>query len=293
MNYKNLQEENGEILSVEDEKLSRLIGSLKRVEAPKDFDFHLKARIANAKPSEFQPRFMPVLRYVLPLSVAVFILAFIIFNGAFFVDNQSAPMVAENNSPAPVQAQILPNADLPFAPQVETGSAVLQKPENGTPVEIAIPSKSAPKNKETVVANKSQLIAVKSEKTTTNVLPKADEPEDSGNSRVSASTGTKVITPQGINLNKPAEQAPEIENQGSFSIGQVLSQFFGVETLSENGKLKVKAVKGKSIGDASGVKAGDIIEAIDGAKISETPLNSKTIEVKKITVQRGTETIEI
>ncbi len=54
----------------------QMIEDLPRVDAPKNFDFRVKARIADAKPTNFQPRFFPVLRYVLPLSLAVLILGF-------------------------------------------------------------------------------------------------------------------------------------------------------------------------------------------------------------------------
>ena len=44
-----------EILSADEQKICDLIGRLDQVDCPKDFDFRLKARIANADRKDFQP----------------------------------------------------------------------------------------------------------------------------------------------------------------------------------------------------------------------------------------------
>ena len=41
------------------EEIGRLIGGLKRVEAPKDFDFHVRARIAKGRPVERTRSWLP------------------------------------------------------------------------------------------------------------------------------------------------------------------------------------------------------------------------------------------
>ena len=52
-NLKNKLVEREEILSADEQKISYLIGSLEKVSAPNDFDFRLKARIANAVKQRF------------------------------------------------------------------------------------------------------------------------------------------------------------------------------------------------------------------------------------------------
>ena len=60
MRNKDLQNNaEGEILSVGDVKVQQMIKNLHRVDAPKDFDFRLKARIANAKSPIFSRAFCP------------------------------------------------------------------------------------------------------------------------------------------------------------------------------------------------------------------------------------------
>ena len=86
--FKNKAEEI-ETLNADDEKLRQMLGGLKKVGAPKNFDFHLKARIANAKPEDFRkPLLLPWLRYVLPLCVIVLLAGFAIFNLSFSAGNQ-------------------------------------------------------------------------------------------------------------------------------------------------------------------------------------------------------------
>ncbi len=38
------------------------------IDAPKNFNFTVNARIASRRPADLQPKFLPVLRYVLPFS---------------------------------------------------------------------------------------------------------------------------------------------------------------------------------------------------------------------------------
>ncbi len=83
--------------SGEQTRVWQMIDGLTRVDAPNDFNFRVKARIANAKPHNFQPQFFPVLRYVLPLSVIGLILAFVVFNGIYSLDDKTVSPLAEND----------------------------------------------------------------------------------------------------------------------------------------------------------------------------------------------------
>ncbi len=67
----------------------------------------------------------------------------------------------------------------------------------------------------------------------------------------------------------------------------------GIEIVSENGNRRVKSVKKESVAERSGVKVGDLVEAIDGEKVSGDVVRGKKLEGKQITVLRGTEKVEI
>ncbi len=282
MSNQNLQNKiEDEILSVEDGKIRQMIKSLRKVDAPKDFDFRLKARIANARPSDFQPRFLPALRYVLPSSVVVLIFAFVIFNSVYFPDNQQ---VAEIAPQTPVEKQITLADNFPVMPDLAANNTQTAPNKN-----LAVDVSSPPRNNKTPIINEAKLVASKSlKRAQAETLKK--KMIDNGGSRDIASSSSKVITPKGINLNNTVIIPSNTEN--STSVEQILRQF-GIETALENGKRKVKAVREKSVGETSDVKVGDVIEAVDGEKLTEQPLRAKTIKGKQITVVRDTQRIEI
>jgi len=51
----------------EDESVSKLLGGLKRVDAPNDFDFRVRARIAEGKPEDTTVSWRLAVRYAVPL----------------------------------------------------------------------------------------------------------------------------------------------------------------------------------------------------------------------------------
>ena len=111
-----------EKLSDRQTQIWRMIDGLKPVDAPNDFDFRVKARIAQGKPSDFKaPGFLPILRYVLPLSVVVVLCSLFVFNSAYF---SGASEIAQKTIEIPNVGAVLPvNASstdqLLFAPPNE------------------------------------------------------------------------------------------------------------------------------------------------------------------------------
>ncbi|MGI8639804.1 MAG: PDZ domain-containing protein [Pyrinomonadaceae bacterium] len=287
MSNQNLQNKiEDEILSVEDGKLRQMIKSLRRVNAPKDFDFRLKARIANTQPNEFQPRFLPVLRYVLPLSVVVLVFTFVIINGVYFADNKQ---IAETVPQTPIENKITPTNDSQIAPP-DLIKVPVQSAPNSDFADLNQP-KIQLKSKETIPVREPKFVVVKFPKKPQTELPKK-KIIDGGGSRDSAVSPPIIITPNGIPSNDTVGISPNTENANSKTAEQILLPL-GIETVSENGKLRIKTVKRKSIAERSGVQVGDLIEAIDGEKLSDGTIRTKTIEGKQITVVRGTEKIKI
>ncbi|HXG86070.1 MAG TPA: PDZ domain-containing protein [Pyrinomonadaceae bacterium] len=277
--------EDREILSAEDEKIRGFLGNLKRVEAPKDFDFRVKARIAQHSRAGFQPRFLPVLRYVLPLGLILLFSAAFVFNSVYFSDTVNVPQVAENDSPV----EIKKDAGTSPANRIETTDAAALPEDETTAAAVTdsnIPKKRDEKN---VPA---RFIAVKSVKNT-KTSPKKSTSEISGGSRLSASTAPKqIITPPGINPNQTVQKSPNPANTKSLTAKEVLSQL-GVESVFEDESWKVLSVRQNSPAERSGVKTGDAVQAIDGERLTDKPLRNKTIEGKNLTVRRGADKIEI
>ena len=285
MNY--LPNKDGEILSLEDEKLRKMIGDLKRIDAPKDFDFRLKARMAKEKPTDFKPRFLPVLRYVLPLSAILVIFAFVILNGLYFPDSQAVSQV-EEVTPKPT----IEKGSLPIIQVANVSNAA----KDGESVVEVLPIKQEPAKVEKNVkpsVNETQFIVVKSP----TVIPKKNlavkevKDENGGGSRDSASSSPINILPN-VNLNSTPQTLSNTENLPFLNAQEILSQL-GIEASFSDASWKVKSVKQYSLAENSGVQIGDVVEAIDGEKLSDKPLLSKSIAGKKLTIRRGAEKIEI
>lgn len=291
MNYQNLPNNDGEILSLEDEQVRQMIGDLKRIDAPKDFDFRLKGRIAKTKSSDFKPRFLPMLRYVLPLVAILVISGFVVLNGLYFPDSQAVSQVAEDIPQMNIEQKVAPVAPFEEVANVSNPAKdeklfAADSPTKPEPAKTAKEVKSS--------ANETQFVAVRPRSTVPkkNLIVKEKKDDNGGGSRDSASSVSPIITPKGINLNTTPENSSNPENKQPLNAQEVLSQL-GIEANFTNPGWMVKSVKQHSLAESSGVKVGDVVEAIDGEKLSDKLLNVKTIQVKKIMVLRGAEKIEI
>ncbi|MET0754382.1 MAG: hypothetical protein ABWZ66_13450 [Pyrinomonadaceae bacterium] len=273
MSNKNFPLGEKEILSGDEEKICELLGNLQRVDAPKDFDFQLKARIANAKPQDFRaaPRLFPILRYAAPLGLAIIVLAVVVINGLYSFDNNSVPTVAGNYVQKPAA-----NVNFPIVNQPNTVEIAETTPSaKDTEIFPAIAVNSA-KPEKRIFSRDSELAG--------NIKkPKNSEaqPKNNGGSLVQSSGNPSVLLPNGFNPNN------------SYSVKEILS-INGIEADFSNKKWKVKSVAQNSIAERSGVKANDVIEAINDRKLSaETVASEGRLNVNKLTVARGREKIEI
>lgn len=252
-----------------------MIDDFQPVAAPTDFDFHVKARIARAKPSDFQkPAFLPILRYVLPLSVVVLLLGIFVFNlGIFSAATNDSPIAQVETITPTIKNELPLNVSLAnqlaFAPSESNKTVAAPKViGEGSLVPQDIPQSS--KNDRNTKIETADLLFNKS--------PKSKyKDEQGGGSRVSALTPVIPVLPVGINLNGNTANAPKIEAPKSLSDEQRLD-FLGIKTAVENGKRMVKSLEKDKSGEISGVKVGDVIEKVSG---------------NTLTIQRGTENLEI
>lgn len=251
MTDKNLQE----ILSGEDEKVRQMLGDLKRVEAPKDFYFRLKARIAAADAKDLAPRSFPALRIAAPLGLAIIILAAFVAIGLYSVDKNSVPQVAEGDVPMPNA-----NKDKPK----EEFAAANSQPEN-----VLLPSV------EKEIRTKDSELAADVNR------PKKDAPQNNGGSLDKAAKDPNIILPKGF------------ESKGSFPVKDVL-EIIGIEASFSGEKWKVRSVMPNSRAERAGVKNADIIEAINEVKLRAETIDINGAFVgNTLTVVRGGKKIEI
>ena len=76
--------------SYEQNRVWEMLGGLGQIEAPGNFNFGVKARIANAKTGDYQTQtgFFPALRYIMPLGFVIVLLSFVALSGLYFVGTQ-------------------------------------------------------------------------------------------------------------------------------------------------------------------------------------------------------------
>lgn len=275
MIYKNIPNSDHEILSSEDEKLRNMIGNLKRIDAPKNFEMRLKARIAGTASNNFQPRFLPVLRYVLPLSTILVIFAFVILNGLYFPENQTVSQITPEAPQLQIEQNLLP-VDR-FERTADTSGTDKELIEE-TPINQA-------EQAQIKKAVKPQFIAAASPVSSSRKNPvKKEKKDDGGGSRDSALSVPPInLTPKGITLNSPVATTLKPLNAQ-----EILSQL-GIEAVFTNAGCNVKSVSQETLG----VKVGDVIESIDGEKLTDKLLYTNVGALKKLMVLRGAEKIEI
>lgn len=259
----------------------QMIDALNQVNAPNNFDFRVKARIANTRPKDFQAtRFLPALRYVLPTAIIILLVGFIAFNSSYFSSSQSGGQIAVTNTSMPITKN-----DFSARPSDESQIAATNAPPSaGENSKANVPPANV---KPTSVTKQTDFLAVKSfPKSLPRTAQDKGKKIKEGSIDISVTPPKKVYLPQGFDQTKTNNDAMPI------SVEQI-GEFLGIEIILENGNRKVRAVRQNSSAARSGVKVGDVIEELNGVKFSDESLRAKTIEAKTLTVVRGTEKIEI
>lgn len=246
-----------------------MIEELPPVSAPSDFDFHVRARVANAKPTDFQsPRLLPILRYVLPLSVVILLFGLFAFNSTYFFDEKSSTQIAQTSAKTP-------QTDGRTAFESPDNRLSLPEAQEKIPVAEEFSANVGLPRSE----NAAQYATVERPKKKRVRTPKPKVNADSYiTSRDTALTEIEPPRlPAGINLNENTVNIPKIENQKPIDDGEIL-KITGIKFVSENGKRKVTEVRKNSLAERSGVKVGDVIEE----------LKNNTLKIS-----RGSEKLEI
>ena len=275
MSYEELKNsgEETEILSEEHQKLCRMCGDLRRVGAPKNFDFHLKARIANANPNDFQHNaFLPFLRYALPLCVVLLLAGFVVFSG-MLTNNQNATL-AENASTIQTVNPVV-NSERSItenSPTISNSNVILATSNIETPKTVSNVQLASVTNKISISNSANKNIAVN---------------ESFGGTIESASRDSQILTPRGFPpIQSPvSNQSVNIGSQNSISVKSALSGI-GIEAEFVNPNWEVKSVAPNTSAMRSGLKSGDLIEAADDRKFDSETISAQSLTIKTLHVLR-------
>jgi len=258
-----------EILSADEQKLREMCCSLKKIDAPNDFDFKLKARIANTNPRDFQPRFGFAVRYAMPALALIFVLGLLFaYSGGFWSSNDGKT-IAESSI----------GTTNPASPQnsaVSSFTAPEQKTDENSAVLPA--NQESPKTPEKAQVAETILRTPKKD-------PRENKKDFNGGSKDFGFTRDIPKQPS-FNSNSVLPNPQMDEKFVPMSVRDVLI-INGIDADLENGKWTVKSVRANSLAESSGIKENDIIEAIDSQSLSAETVFNKTVNGKILTVTRN------
>ncbi len=257
-----------------EEKISRLLSSLPRVEAPGDFGFRVKARIADGKPVQERPMWMPLaVKAAMPLVLILFVGGYFAFT-TFYTEPGSADIAAvESVQPAAVtEVPAERAADIPAEIEPANPPVVLARdiPETR-------PAASAP-------------VRTASARTPART-PTRRSVDTADSNRGGGSFDAAATQPRKLSPNEDVANAAETAAKGQ-PAGEVLTRIGINARFSENG-WKAESVSPNTAASKAGVKAGDIIHSVDGQTMTDLRSVAKPATGKKIQVLRDGKIVDI
>lgn len=246
----------------DEQKISEMLGGLKRVEAPGDFEFHLKARIAKSKPADHRRNsLIPILKYAMPLALFLVVGAGIVITNSYNSWQEPTVQIPESVEPGTSFAQVAETEDPSPA---------------STPGEQNVAETKSQPEAPTVASNPSR-----TEKPGRNERPvRAVAPTRSGGGSLDITGGNsrpESVCPPGI-------RCSDIDIEEAF-------ERLGIEAVLTGDIWQVKAVKADGAAGIMGVKAGDKVKELDGTPVGKNTRFKNELTVATIKVLRGGKTI--
>jgi hypothetical protein len=248
-----------EFISETDEAVAGLVGSLPRVEAPGDFDTRVRARIAAGRPAtrSWTPAFAGV---AVSMALLLALGGYLGYSALYQGETPSSVAETPKSEPAPIAdadaGTVIPANDLvAVAPQPQTGD------ENANRNSSKPPSSSGRTTDRT-----------------------------GGGSFDQATRETKQILPLGLspdtqNVNSPLGDA-RVSTTDVFNI-------LGIRAGYTPEGWMVESVTPNNMADRSGVKAGDVVEALNDKPLTERSTFGRTFDGKSVRVRRNGQSIKL
>ncbi|HQX54519.1 MAG TPA: hypothetical protein PLP07_01230 [Pyrinomonadaceae bacterium] len=255
-------------LSDDEKRVSDLLGTLKQVEAPGDFDVRVRARIAQGRPSSSAATWMPSwARYAVPLVLAAAI------GGYVAVDRYTRPV--ETGDPDLARTAVAETPLPPPANSVEISNTVA----------AILPTESRANN----LPPKSNTALPKP----TETLSGRDADTSGGGSFVEAVRPGKRILPRGIDPNAAQPIRPrDFDTNTKIPVDEVLT-VIGVKARYQASNWTVESVADHSKAGDAGILPGDVIETINDQTLVEKTTFSGKFVGRSIKVRRAGKTVVI
>jgi membrane-associated protease RseP (regulator of RpoE activity) len=229
-------------MEFDNDQVAGLLHTLKRVEAPADFDVRVRARIAAGRPERSGFGIPVFVRYAVPIVLLVVVGGYFGYRAMRVAVPVSEPVVA-----------VIPKTDAAPAAQPPT-AAQPAVPMNATSATLA--------NKE----------------------------RDNSVTAIQAKKPVRRNERTGWSSDEAVRESRRLSPQGEVPVLDMLTNI-GVRGAVESGGLKVAAATG--IADRSGIKAGDVIESVDGKSVMQKNSVKGTAAGKIVRVTRDGKSVDV
>lgn len=248
----------------DEEQVRQMLAGLKRVAAPNDFDFKLKARIAQGRPESRPGSMVWAMRFVLPVLLLAVVGIIAVTSGLIPIGTDVATdsgrepaletegsAVAQETRTDPMSGNLAESAAVPAAPSPGRGSLVSARPAG---------SRTASRRATPVAVSRGGSI---------DVGTSVEEP----------------IFPKGLDPNTPVKVNDKAVETAPLQTKVILS-LLGIDAAYDGSQWKAASVKQHSIGERAGVKSGDVIEAVNDLPVGaatefKSPFSGKSVTVKR------------
>ena len=249
-----------------EEKISQLIAAMPHVEAPGDFGFRVKAKIAEARPVNSRPLWLPTaIKAAVPLGLVLAIGGYVGVT-SFYVKSEPPVEQAIVEPVRPGLVQSVPAAPVPQTPTV-------------SPVAEQIPQESAPTLARANIRENAARIQPRKP-----LIKKSEAEKDSGDF-VDAVKPAQSPT-------VPVDPENKVETIKGTPAGEILTKI-GVNALFGESGWKAESVSPNTAAAKAGVQAGDIIESVDDQDMTDLGSVAKPAKGKKLKVKREGKSVEI
>ncbi|MFN0140741.1 MAG: hypothetical protein ACKVQW_11740 [Pyrinomonadaceae bacterium] len=260
-----------------EKKIAEMLSTLNRVREPSDFNTHVRARIANGRLSDRAGAWpVNLIRTAAPLAAAI-----VIALGGYFVltsvntDQNDVPAVAETRS--------------------EPRDSIVEQPASNVEVNKA-ESRATVKPSDDLVAENNGAYPENGKGKTSG--PNAANAETRKDGSAVGSTdvavrGSNSIFPRGLNPNaKPQANAKGVDPNARIPVASIL-EFIGVKATWAGDGWRVDNVEPNNIASRSGIRNGDVVEAINGQSVDNKTTFPARFEGKSVRVRRSGTSLSI
>jgi hypothetical protein len=282
INYKPIDAEN---LPPDEAKIAELLGGLRRADAPGDFEFHVKSRVAKGRPAEFSSGgWLPQIKILAP---AVLVLVVAALFGSSYLrypagGNESGVALAPKDSRPALASEPRP------APPAVIAEPDVEPRTTGSDVVV---TKANPKQRQ---PDGSSIIVVERGTQQRPALGGSRDETGGGSKVVTVRGPSKIINPSGIDLDpvRPNANVAEVANAARNSVSDVLT-FLGIDAEKTAAGWRVRSVKADNTAQRSGIKAGDLIEAIEDHELGSSPVIPNNVSFKSLKIIRDGKSLVI